>query len=190
MTMRRETPDSAKHDDRAAGRVAEMADRAMTPADEEADHQLEVLIDQLLTSSMADVELHDLPPDFTYRILSSRTFAPWEVRQPRFWRLPALSIGALLAGMLGFALAPLWSLGPTTALALWARVLAVVVGRPVASLFVSGPLVVDALSRASTVLPGGAAWVLGGATIVAAGILAIGLKRNEREERTGEAAAV
>ena len=70
-----------------------------------------MLLDELVTIPRGD----ELPADFAARVLARRPFAPWEVSRASYWRLPAgIGLG-LLAGSLGLALTPLWSLGPGTA---------------------------------------------------------------------------
>ncbi len=99
-------------------------DSGPAPGDLERDRRLEVLLDELVTIPRGE----ELPADFAARVLARRPFAPWEVSRVSYWRLPAgIGLG-LLAGSLGLALTPLWSLGPGTALTVWAELVAVAFG--------------------------------------------------------------
>ena len=117
----------------------------------------EVLRDELVTSPGGE----ELPADFATRVLDRRPFAPWEVSRVAYWRLPAgIGLG-LLAGSLGLALTPLWSLGPATALTVWTELVAVAFGRPVATLVTALPLLVDGTSRAAHAVSPGSLALLG-----------------------------
>ncbi len=91
---------------------------ALSPEELGRDRELELLLDECVASSPVP------GPELTARILAARPFAPWEVRRARAWRVPALAALGLLAASLAVFLAPLWSLGPGTALELWVRVIA------------------------------------------------------------------
>ena len=81
---------------------------------------MELILDECVMTSPA-------PPfeaELTARVMAARPFAAWEVRRARAWRIPALAAASLLAASLAIFLAPLWTLGPGTALETWARVMA------------------------------------------------------------------
>lgn len=151
-------------------------DAHASPVDLERDREMEVLLDELVSDDSRDA----LPVDFASRVLAGRPFAPWEVSRSSHWKVP-FGVGAgLVAGSLGLALTPLWSLGPGTALTVWSELLAVAVGRPVATLATSLPLLAEAAGRVSgTVSPVSVAG-LGGAAVLAAGSLGIALARLRR----------
>jgi hypothetical protein len=152
-----------------------LTDAPPNPVDAERDRKLEVLLDELVTVPSGD----ELPPDFANRVLARRPFAPWEVSRAAHWRVPAgIGLG-LLGGSLALALTPLWSLGPGTAVTVWAELLAVAFGRPVATFVTAFPLLAEGTSRAAqAVSPGGILLVgsLAGAVAVSLG-LALGRLR-------------
>jgi hypothetical protein len=144
-----------------------LTDPAPTPGDLERDRKLEVLLDEMVAVPAGS----ELPADFAARILECRPFAPWEVTRSSHWRLP-VGIGlGLLAGSLGLALTPLWSLGPGTAVTVWAELLAVAVGRPLATLVTALPLLLEGTGRAAEAVPPGGVVLLG----VTAGVVAASL---------------
>jgi hypothetical protein len=149
---------------------------APDPGDLERDLKLEVLLDELVTIPPGE----ELPADFAARVLERRPFAPWEVSRASFWKLPAGVGLGLLAGSLGLALTPLWSLGPGTAVTVWAELLAVTFGRPVATLVTALPLLADGTGRAAREVPPGALALLGGAAGVMAASLGMALSRYRR----------
>ena len=83
--------------------------------------------------------------------------------------------GLLLAGSLGLVLTPLLKLGPGTALLVWGELVAVAVGRPIATLVAAAPLLPEAASRVSLALPAFAPWALGGLALLTASTLALTL---------------
>lgn len=151
-------------------------DSAPAPGELERDRRLEVLLDELVTVPQGD----ELPADFATRVLDRRPFAPWEVSRASFWRVPAgIGLG-LLAGSLGLALTPLWSLGPGTAFTVWAELVAVAFGRPVATLVTALPLLAEGTGRAAQALPRGAIALLGAVAVAAALSLGMALVRLRR----------
>jgi hypothetical protein len=155
---------------------AETPDSAPAPGDLERDRKLEVLLDELVAVPGVD----ELPADFAARILERRPFAPWEVARASYWRVPAGVGLGLLAGSIGLALTPLWSLGPGTAFTVWGELLAVAFGRPVGALASALPLLAEATGRAAEAVPRDAVLVLGGAAATAAGSLGLVLARLRR----------
>ncbi len=151
-------------------------DPAPAPGDLERDHKLEVLLDEMV----AVPEGEELPADFSARLLERRPFAPWEVSRASHWRLPAGVGLGLLAGSLGLALTPLWSLGPVTAVTVWAELLAVAFGRPAATLVTALPLLLEGTGRAAQAVSPGAVVLLGGAAVVLAASLVAALVRVRR----------
>lgn len=130
------------------------------PGDIDRDRKLELLLDELV----AVPEGEELPADFASRVVERRPWAPWEVSRPSSWRVPAAVGLGLLGGSLGLALTPLWSLGPGTAVTVWAELLAVAFGRPVATLVSAFPLMAEAAGRAAQAASTG--------TVVLSGLLA------------------
>ncbi len=157
---------------------ARTAAETPTPAELELDQRMEVLLDEMVASRTRK----ELPPDFATRVAAARPFAPWEVARPSFWRLPVVVGLGLLAGSLGLALTPLWSLGPATALTVWAELLAVAFGSPVASLVAALPLLAEGTERAAGAVSPGAVALLGGAAALVAGSLLGALARFRRPE--------
>jgi hypothetical protein len=148
-------------------------DSTPAPGDLERDRQLEVLLDELVTIPRGE----ELPADFAARVLDRRPFAPWEVSRASHWRLPAgIGLG-LLAGSLGLALTPLWSLGPSTALTVWAELVAVAFGRPAATLVTALPLLAEGTGRAAQAVSPGAIALLGAMAGVTAASLGLALSR-------------
>ena len=149
---------------------------APTPGDIERDRKLEVLLDELV----AVPEREELPVDFAARVLERRPFAPWEVSRASHWGVPAgIGLG-LLCGSFGLALAPLWSLGPGTALTVWAELLAIALGRPVATLLTALPVLAEGTGLAARAVSPGAVVALGGAATIVAGSLGVALSRFRR----------
>lgn len=120
---------------------------------EEFDRRLEVVLDESVAS---DPGLPSLPPDFASRVASARPYAPWEVRHARSWRVPLAIGGLLVGGSLGIGMAPLWTLGPATALEVWVDLLLAGSVRPVATLVEALPLLGRGISRLAGAAP--AAW--------------------------------
>lgn len=156
-----------------------MALEALTPEEIERDRQLELLLDECVGSSPAP------GPELTARILAARPFAPWEVRRARAWRVPAFAALGLLAASVAVFLAPVWSLGPATALELWIRVLAASASGAAASL-AAAPALANAagppLSGTPGVIP-----ALSGLLLLSGGTLALVARRLAK--RPGRAAA-
>jgi hypothetical protein len=141
-----------------------------SPEEMERDHRLELLLDECVGASPSP------GPELTAAILARRPFAPWEVRRARAWRLPALAALGLLAASLGVFLAPLWSLGPESAMDLWVRVIAASASGAVAAALAAAPVLADATGRA---LAGseGLRPVLGGLLLLSGGSLALLARR-------------
>jgi hypothetical protein len=151
-------------------------DSTPAPGDLERDRKLEVLLDELVTIPRGE----ELPANFAARVLERRPFAPWEVSRASYWRLPAgIGLG-LLAGSLGLALTPLWSLGPSTALTVWAELVAVSFGRPAATLVTALPLLAEGTGRAARAVSPGTLALLGGVAGVTAASLGMALVRFRR----------
>ena len=155
---------------------APTTDSAPAPGDLERDLRLEVLLDELVTIPRGE----ELPEDFAARVLDRRPFAPWEVSRVSYWRLPAGIGMGLLAGSLGLALTPLWSLGPGTALTVWAELVAVAFGRPAATLVTALPLLAEGTGRAAQAVPSSALALLGAVAGVTAASLGMALARFRR----------
>ncbi len=125
-------------------------------ADVEKDRRLEVLLDEMVASSPA------LPLGFTRRVTAARSFAPWEVRRPAAWKIPALAAGGLLAASLAVFLAPLATLAPGTAVEVWGQVVLAALSSPVsAALSARTALVAAAEVLRGAVVPAVAFAVLG-----------------------------
>jgi hypothetical protein len=116
----------------------------------ELDRRLELILDECVAASQAARWESEL----TARVMAARPFAPWEVRRARAWRAPALAAGGLLAASLAVFLAPLWSLGPQTALEMWARVMAAGTAGGLPVLLAAMPALADALAAALAGIPG------------------------------------
>jgi hypothetical protein len=161
--------------------MAEFRDDAPGPAalsreEIEGDRRLELLLDECVGSSPAPGE------ELTRRILAARPFAPWEVRQARAWRAPALASAGLLLASLAVFLAPLWSLGPATAAELWVRVLAASASGAVASALAAAPALADAAALVLSRTRGFVA-ILGSLLALSAGTLALFARRRARRPR-------
>ncbi|HYN41444.1 MAG TPA: hypothetical protein VE129_06690, partial [Thermoanaerobaculia bacterium] len=85
-----------------------------------------------------------------------------------------------LGGSLGLALTPLWSLGPGTALTVWAELVAVAFGRPAATLVMALPLLAEGTGRAAQAVSPGALALLGAVAGVTAASLGLALSRLRR----------
>jgi hypothetical protein len=139
----------------------------------EQDRKIEALLDELVAQRAP----LDPPADLTARVLAARPFAPWEVRHGRAWRLPAAAGLGLLGASAGLFLAPLWRLGPGTALQLWAKLTAAALASPLEAALASGALLAEAAGKVSSELPGPGVVLLGAAAALAAGALALGVAR-------------
>ena len=151
-------------------------DSSPNPAELERDRKMEVLLEELVASPRSG----ELPEGFAERVLASRPFAPWEVARPSVWKVPAAVGLGLLAGSLGLGLTPLWSLGPATAVTVWAELVAVAFGRPVATLVASFPLLAEGTGQAARAVSPGFVALVGGGALVAAASLAAALGRVRR----------
>jgi hypothetical protein len=142
----------------------------------ELDHKIEALLDELVASP----EPSPLPADFSSLLLSSRPFAPWEVRHARFWKLPAAIGLGLIGASAGLFVAPLWRLGPKTALELWAKLAAAALASPLEAALAAGPLLVEALPKVSSAAAP-APMLLGLGAALAGAALVYGIVRPVRE---------
>jgi hypothetical protein len=151
-----------------------------------ADEEIELLLDERVEG-----ETEALPDGFAARIQGACPFAPWETRQRRFWKVPALVLGLLFSSAFVLGLAPLLRLGPETAMRVWAQLIAVSMIRPVLVAVEAAPLAAKAASAASRTLaasPGSMPLLLTGAAI-GLGILGLALLPALRRRRASDAAA-
>jgi hypothetical protein len=144
--------------------------------DLERDRRLEVLLDELVATPREE----GLPADFAARVVAARPFAPWEVSRSAHWKVPAGVGLGLLAGSLGLALTPLWSLGPATALTVWTELLAAALGRPVATLLAAFPLLSDGAARTAEAVSPAAVALVGASAVGVAATLGLALGRLRR----------
>jgi hypothetical protein len=145
----------------------------------EGDRRLELILDECVMSSPAPAWEAGLAA----RVMAARPFAPWEVRRARAWRAPALAAGGLLAASLAVFLAPLWSLGPQTALEMWARVMAAGTTAGLPALLAAIPTLSDALGAVLSGAPG-ARPALAGALLASGGTFAVlALRLSRRPSR-------
>jgi len=165
MTTSPHTPEAASAEPAPSGQALEL------------DRRIEALLDELVATAPAT----ELPVDFTARVLGSRPFAPWEVRQARVWRLPAAVGLGLVGASAGVFAAPLWRLGPGTALELWAKLAAAALASPLQAALTAGPLLAEAAGTVSGQLAGPGPALLGAGAALAAGALALGTLRPARE---------
>jgi hypothetical protein len=154
--------------------------RTPSPEEMERDRRLELLLDECVGGSPTP------GPELTAAILASRPYAPWEVRRARAWRTPAFAGLGLLAASLAVFLAPLWSLGPVTAMDLWVRVIAASASGAVGAALAAAPALADATSRALSGADG-LRRALGGLLLLSGGSLALIARRLAR--RPARAAA-
>jgi len=152
----------------------ESLDPVVLPADLKHDRELEVVLDEMVSS------VPELSGDFARRLVADRPFAPWEVRAARAWRVPALAAGLLFAASLGVFLAPLWSLGPGTALSVWSRVVVSSLSGSLAALVAAGPLLSEAVSKLAAQSPELRAGSLAGLFVAAAALLGLGVAGRRR----------
>ncbi len=113
------------------------------------DEEIELLLDRGVEGDQPA-----LPEGFADRVRGACPFAPWEARQRRFWKVPALVLGALSGSAFLLGMAPLFRLGPETALRVWAQLLAVSMIRPAVVAVEAAPLAGRAASRALGASPG------------------------------------
>ncbi|MFI5119480.1 MAG: hypothetical protein ACHQM4_03660 [Thermoanaerobaculia bacterium] len=146
-----------------------------SPQDLERDRRMELILDECVMASPA------LPfeAELTARVMAARPFAAWEVRRAGAWRAPALAAALLLAASLAIFLAPLWSLGPGTALETWARVMAAGTAGGLPALFAAVPALASALSAALAGAPGTRP-ALAGALLASGGAFALLARRLAR----------
>jgi len=154
----------------------------LSPEEIERDRRLELLLDECVDAAPAP------GPEFTAAILASRPFAPWEVRRARAWRAPALAAGGLLAGSLAVFLAPLWSLGPQTALEMWARVMAAGTTAGLPALLAAVPTVANVLGAVLSSTPGTRLALAGGLLASGAAFAALARVLSRRPSRLARAA--
>ncbi len=171
--------DSATH-------VPDVPDVNPTSMEElELDRRLETILDECVMASPAP----GWEADLTARVMAHRPFAPWEVRRARAWRAPALAAGGLLTASLVVFLAPLWSLGPQTALEMWARVMAAGTTAGLPALLAAIPTLADALGAVLSGTPGARA-ALAGALLASGATFAILARRlSRRPSRLARAVA-
>jgi hypothetical protein len=132
-------------------RTATSQDDLQPSAEElELDRRMELVLDRYVTAFEPPVWEAEL----TARVMAARPFAPWEIRRARAWRAPALAAVGFLAASLAVFLAPLWSLGPQTALEMWVRVMAAGTAGGLPALFAAVPTFADALAAALAGTPG------------------------------------
>lgn len=115
----------------------------------ERDRRLELVLDECVSTCPAA----SWEAGLTARVMAARPFAPWEVRRARAWRAPAVAAVGLLAASIGLFVAPLWTLGPGTAVEVWARVMAAGTAGGFPALLASLPLLADALGTAFSAAP-------------------------------------
>ena len=128
-----------------------------------------------------------LPEGFADRVRGGCPFAPWEARQRRFWKVPALVLGLLSASAFALGMAPLLRLGPGTALGVWGHLLAVSLVRPAVVAIEAAPLAAKAASKAAAA-PGTLVFLAAGAAL-GLGLLAAALAPALRRRRAADAAA-
>jgi hypothetical protein len=155
-----------------------------SPEELDRDRRMELILDECVTASPAA----SFEADLTARVMAARPFAPWEVRRARAWRIPALGAAALLAASLGIFLAPLWSLGPGTAVETWARVMAAGTAGALPALLAAVPSLASALAAALASAPGTRP-ALGGALLVSGGAFALLARRLARRPSRLESGA-
>ncbi len=114
------------------------------------DREIELLLDEFVEAD----DVPSLPKGFGERVMDSRPFAPWEVRRSTFWKVPAALLGLFTASAAVLGLAPLFRLGPRTALWVWTDLLAASLVRPVAALAETMPLLSRGVSKALVASPG------------------------------------
>jgi hypothetical protein len=140
------------------------AGNTLSPEDLQRDRRMEILLDEMVT-----VRSISLPEDFSARVLAARPFAPWEVRRRTSWRMPVFFGAAFLVSSLAIGLAPLWSLGTSTAILTWVRLLQVALSGPVEAAVQMGPALAEAFSQAAHAAP--LPYVAGGFALAAFGAL-------------------
>jgi hypothetical protein len=124
--------------------VSDRAGEAPSREELERDRRLELVLDECVRSCSAA----PWEADLAARVMACRPFAPWEVRRARAWKAPALAAAGLLAASIGLFVAPLWTLGPGTALEVWVRIMAAGTAGGVPAFLASAPVLADALGSA------------------------------------------
>lgn len=146
-----------------------------SPEELERDRRMEVVLDEcVIASPPAPFEA-----ELTARIMAARPFAAWEVRRVRAWLVPALAAASLLASSLAIFLAPLWTLGPGTALETWVRVMAAGTAGGLPALLAAVPALASALAAALASAPGTRP-ALAGALLASGGAFALLAQRLAR----------
>lgn len=154
---------------------------APSPEDFLRDARLEVVLDEMVKSSPA------LDDSFTRRIVEARPFAPWEVRRASAWKVPAAAGLGLLAASLAIFLAPLWHLGPGTALGVWGRVLAATFSGTISAVLSSAPAAVAGLVRVFGQSPDVRNAALAGLALAGGSLGALALVSRRRRSVTARA---
>ena len=143
------------------------------------DEELETLLDELVRKARKDGP-SGLPPGFAERVVEKRPFAPWEVRQPRHWKAPALVLALLVGCSAAVGMTPLFRLGPSTALSVWSHLLAASILRPVLAAVEVVPLLASGLSKALRVIPAETTAALAALALVGLVALALPALRRRR----------
>lgn len=147
------------------------------------DEEVELLLEQSVEGDETA-----LPEGFAARVHGACPFAPWEARQRRHWKVPALVLGLLSGSAFALGMAPLLRLGPETAIRVWAQLLAVSMIRPAVAALEAAPLAARAASKAVSASPGSLPLLVTGAAL-ALGLLGLSLLPVFRRRRAGDAAA-
>ena len=146
-----------------------------SPEELERDRRMELILDECVTA----LPTHPFEAEFTARVMAARPFAAWEVRRARAWRIPALAASVLLATSVAIFLAPLWTLGPGTALETWARVMAAGTAGGLPALLAATPALASAIAAALASAPGTRP-ALAGALLASGGAFALLARRLSR----------
>jgi hypothetical protein len=141
------------------------------PAELSRDRKLEVLLDEMVSSSPS------LPAGFASRVASARPFAPWEVRRASSWKAPAAVLAGLFLSSVGLFLAPLGNLGPATALAVWGNVVTAAFAQPAGAILTAGPALASAVEAIRHAVSPAVALAFGGGAAAAALLTAVVLRR-------------
>jgi hypothetical protein len=153
--------------------------------DLERDRRLELILDESVTAA----EAPEWEAELTARVMAARPFAPWEVRRARAWRAPAIAAGGLLAASLAVFLAPLWSLGPQTALEMWARVMAAGTTAGLPALLAAIPTLADAIGAVLSGSPDTRPALAGSLLASGAAFAALARRLSRRPSRVARALA-
>ena len=128
-----------------------MTETGGTAVESELDRKIELLLDEMVTSSPA------LPHDFAARVAARRPFASWEVRHPSAWKVPAFAGAGLLLASAAVFVAPVGQLAPSTALAVWGHLVTAALSSSASAAISAAP----ALMAAGEALRGSATPALG-----------------------------